>query len=345
MQRPTAKLISHTAFPVETIYLEWTQSRTDKPLMSASDLSQEMKTNDSLRAEVEDVFQRVISMSMPLMETVELVWQLENIPVALREQIVRHRVGHKFGGQLGADILPDLTDSTFWAQTMRVRDMSNFATNEMFYKPQSVVDNSDLSTQWDIVMGYIQDMYVLMTDKGIPPEDARMLLPMAVTHRMTWKQSLASAIHVLKKRSCWIAELGFWEGLVLDMVQQLSAIHPLFGTLIAPPCIDTKTDKFVGCKFEEEVWGAIRGDYPQPPCPLYGGCQTKDAKQYVEVTLRGKSITPAWTIFGYTGTWDPQSEQAKASIPRAIEQSRIRTKMWGHDPVNWQPLETTDGRN
>lgn len=342
MNRPTAKLVSHTEFPVETIYLEWTQSRTDGPLLSARDLSQKAAGDPKLREEIEDVFHRVISMSMPLMETVELVWQLENIPVALREQIVRHRVGHKFGGQLGADILPDLTDSTFWAQTMRVRDMSHFATNEMYYSPDSVVNGVGIQHWWDMCMKRYEKDYQYAIELGMPPEDARMLLPMAVTHRMTWKQSLASLIHVLKKRSCWIAELGFWEGLVLDMAQQLATIHPIFKTLIAPPCIDTKTDKFVGCKFEEEVWGAIRGDYPQPPCPLYGGCQSREARKYIEITLKGKSLVPRWEL-DKQNKWvledsflDKTSDSTvQKTYARMNAQVATRTTMWGHDPFTW----------
>lgn len=156
-------LLSWTANPIETIYAEWTQSRTTDPCPIPEELADEINLErmdiwtslpESVRPDpnhtppgpvekkVLEVFEKVVAMKMPLGETLDFVFLIENAPIALREQMVRHRIGHKFGERLGADIIPDLAgNSSFWSQTTRIIDMGKFATEGDYYTPVWLEEN------------------------------------------------------------------------------------------------------------------------------------------------------------------------------------------------------------
>src|SRR4051812_12744835 len=95
-KKTTVRLLSWTANPIGTIYAEWVQSRTQDPVPEPADVEGRMSTKQGLEhwQRVMDVFKQVIDMRMPLGETIDFVFLLENVPVALREQLVRHRIGH-----------------------------------------------------------------------------------------------------------------------------------------------------------------------------------------------------------------------------------------------------------
>jgi hypothetical protein len=172
---------------------------------------------------------------------------------------------------------------------------------------------------------------------------------MAVTHRMIWKGNLASFVHVLKKRSCWISEMGFWTNVVQTMVEDLArVIHPKMRTLVAPPCIDTRTDKFKGCVFDKEMAGAITGEYPQLPCPLYFN-KHPDRVAAVALTVKGEE-PPKWRV--HLHPHDPYSvmrmqrtgettEQLEQDVARIRHHAEERSRLWGHD-MKWEKRDAAD---
>lgn len=150
----SVRLLSHTNNPIETIFVQWAQSRTEDPVRDPSEIAALLRiiqarkksgivSDVDLRYEkdVYETFEKVVSMKIPLAETIDFVFLIEHCPIALREQIVRHRIGHRYGGQLGADIVPDLAESTFWSQTTRVLNLGTFATDGEYLLPESVRDS------------------------------------------------------------------------------------------------------------------------------------------------------------------------------------------------------------
>jgi hypothetical protein len=357
-KRTTVTLMTKTEYPIETVYAQWFQSRktTDVPVPMPKEIRERIEqerlgrytgSHPELAAvaegegiegigpfeqEVMDVFQQVIAMKMPLGETLDFVFLIENLPVALREQLVRHRIGHKFGDQTGADILVSevANNSTFWSQTTRIVDMKNFATNGEYFSPVWLEDHGDtlmpdrrigcINDTLEACLGYveahgdisddtnaikmelkaaiasgkelqdgstctiadfyrkqmlwIQAAYRRLTAAGMPLEDARNILPVAMMHRFSWKTNLSSLMHVMSRRGCWLAQLGMWEPVIHDIVNELSTkVHPSFRRLIDPPCFNA-AGKFEECAFgrenEEIVWrgnGEVKGEYP--PCSLW----------------------------------------------------------------------------
>lgn len=312
----TVTLISWTQNPLETIYCEWQASRTNGPVPSPSGVRGEIAAErfgvteglatsgeyeDSdispgpFEREVRKVAEDCINMRVPIAETIDFVFLIDNAPIALREQMVRHRVGHKFGSRLGADLIPDISDSSWWAQTMRAMDMSSFATNGDYFEPEWVrqraddpmpgfhtrpsgdadakcnksVGNITLREFYRDQFLWIQAAYRRLVKAGMPQEDARNILPLGTNQRITWKMNLSALIHVLSKRGCWIAQLGMWEPVIRGLVEEVATkIDPMFRNLINPPCIGSD-DKFAGCKFHKENKEYIAGRDPHFPCPLW----------------------------------------------------------------------------
>jgi thymidylate synthase ThyX len=299
-KKTTVKLISWTQHPLETIYCEWLQSRTTDPVPTAGELAAQVEnermegaeqrlvagissenrwTQHPLEMKILDTFEKVVAMKMPLGETLDFIFLLENCPIALREQLVRHRIGHSFGDKIGADIIPDLAGkSSFWSQTTRIISMENFASNGDYHTPVWLdehgdegesVDAPNLSAYYEQCMRDIQMMYRNLVRAGMPLEDARNVLPVAMQHRMTWKANLSSLFHVLSRRSCWLAQLGFWEPVIEGIIEELATkVHPIFRRLADPPCIDPKTGNYGACVFGKENEEVIsNGNYP--PCTLW----------------------------------------------------------------------------
>jgi thymidylate synthase ThyX len=298
-KKSTVTLLSWTQNPLETVYAEWQQSRTTGPIDLPATLAQMVKAEQCLGAEnngtaaveagpiqkqIEEVAEKVISMKMPLGETIELVFLLEHIPIALREQHVRHRIGHGFGDKIGADIIPDLAGgSSFWSQSIRILDMGKFADEGEFFMPESVMNSEKevdilLSDGTVLVialkdfyfecMKQVQQMYGSLVGAGIPLEDARNVLPMAMQHRYTWKTNLSALMHMMSKRGCWFSQLGMWEPVINGIVNELSEkIHPMFRKIIDPPCFGADGN-YHKCTFVQENEDKSKGG-EFPPCSLW----------------------------------------------------------------------------
>lgn len=272
------KLVSMTEYPIATIYAEWHQSRYKDHVYTAEEYNRMALADPVLRADMDKVFTDVLQMRNPIIETVQFVFLLENCSVSLREQIVRHRIGHKFGEQLGMDMIPGGIDSTFWAQGMRHIDCTQFATLEEYYVPEPILNSKE--TIWDFgveisllefyrrQMMWIQKAFKKLIEHGIPAEDARNLLPVGLTQRMTWSTNLMSLTHVLGKRSCWLAQLGMWKPVIHGMINELSErVHESFRRLLDPPCF--KGGNWQGCPYDLENINRCNGTDPNVPCSLW----------------------------------------------------------------------------
>lgn len=276
MTRVTVTLLDWPRYPVETIYSLWKSSRDNEELMVPEKVREISGVDPKFKVEVEETFQKIVASRIPIAENLNFTFMLEGVSISLREQMVRHRVGVKVGERLGCDIIPDLASSTWWAQTMRILDLRNFAAEKNYRLPESLFgktikdrgEDMDAEEFYKKQMGWIALAYRKLLEAGIPIEDARELLPLGVTHRVSWTLNLASIQHIVGKRGCWIAQSGIWEPVILGMVNELAIkVHPLFRRLIDPPCFEG--GKWSGCKYKIEVERRISGEDEIPPCPLY----------------------------------------------------------------------------
>jgi len=267
---PSVKLISWTARPMETIFLLWEASRKKDKLPTMQELMGAQQKDPELKARIRDTFLKVLSSHIPISENINFVFLLENVSVAFREQMVRHRVGCQVGARVGFDMIPELHDSTWWSQTMRVINMGDFANDDAYHTPQSIEENEKATEIYHDAMYNIEAAYNRLCDVGIPPEDARMVIPMAAQHRISWGLNLATLAHIITSRSCWIAQLGLWEPVILGMLDEVcTKVDPIFSVLATPPCMNG--DVFKGCLHEIDSEARCSGKDPGIPCALYLG--------------------------------------------------------------------------
>ncbi len=336
MKTASAKLLSVIEYPLETIYLLWAASRSRNVLPSAKELHEDMQTDPELRKEVNDTFVEVIKSDIPVAENLDFIFVLDNVSISLREQIVRHRIGHRFGEQFAVDIIPGEGSSSYWSQSMRIMDMGSFAATGDYYTPESIANSlklvprhpdDDLAEQlrsgakvpdlYRSAMGAIASLYAKLVDAGIPPEDARNIIPLAASHRISWKLNYMSIKHILGRRGCWIAQLGMWKPIILDMVNELATkVHPIFRKLVSPPCLDGRGN-FCQCPFVADNLQRLQGLDPEPPCAAFLYHHPEPA----QVPKDKRLYHPA-----NDGTWDATSPVLRERYQQLREEF---SKFWG----------------
>lgn len=276
---PKVTLVSSTEFPLETVYALWEQSKTEEPLRSPFEIRTKVP-----KQEVEKLFRAVIKQRIPIGEHVHFNFVLENVSISWREQAVRHRIGTKPGPErIGADIvmeigeliqmgaIPNLHESSWWSQSMRIQNMGKFATKRRYRMPETILkhpEHETLEAVFHHTMENIENAYNYLVKVGIPMEDARELIPLGAQHRLSWDLNIGSLQHIVGKRGCWILQLGIWGPVIMGMISELTnKIHPIFSELVSPPCLND--DNFTGCVYHEEVRRRYTGDDALPPCPLH----------------------------------------------------------------------------
>lgn len=254
------KLIAKTSNPVETIWLIWMASK-----------EKNFDPNDHCdQGEKNELVGKLINMDVPVIENVSFTFLIKGVSVSWREQAVRHRVGTKVGDRVGIDIIPQEHESTYWSTSMRIMDMSGFYDDEGFRTPDSIMGNESAREIYNIAMKTVQDTYrVLVTNYGIPFEDARELIPLGATHTITWTLNLKALKHIISKRACFILQSSLWHPVINGMVDALKydGEFLIAENLVEPPCVTG--GKFKECAYEEENRRRLAGSDSLPVCPMY----------------------------------------------------------------------------
>lgn len=255
-------LISWTQDPINTVLKVWDASKGET---STADI--EAKYSGEPSPESHALFQRVIDQQIPVSQNVVFNFILDDVPVAWREQAVRHRVGVKYGDNYAVDIIPE-ADFSFWSQSMRIQSMGHFSEDSAYFTPESVAGDGAAESIYRSTMQEIEDGYNALVQLGIPMEDARNVIPLGATHRISMTINLQSLQHIIGERGCWILQASLWHPIIEGIVEELATkVDPVFRRLVAPPCVSAGAYK--GCTFTEENRRRVRGDDKLPTCPLY----------------------------------------------------------------------------
>jgi thymidylate synthase ThyX len=382
------KLIDGPRYPLATLFYVWEQSRTNDPLPDTAMIDLILRDERtecpadcnegkallmlgakyapySMGKEVECVqvqptrnrlqstINQILDEDIPCTENLNFVFAFENMPISLREQMVRHRIGVQVGNRIGIDIVPDLAESTWWSQTMRMLPMDAFFTEGRFVLPDSLkgktveamniadpgeepvylIGNIEFVTK-DIpaveiyltLLNHIELVYNKLIEAGVPMEDARQIIPIGATHGITWTLNLKAMAHILGKRACWVAQANLWEGVIAGMVDAMCEhVHPIFRKLILPPCF--KKGKYNACPYFQISRERVQGRDHMPPCPLYVYHQTPDA---VEAFEQSEAET------GQKATWQPPNlDEGPMTGPESANERVVDIRNWACD----QPVE------
>lgn len=138
---------------------------------------------------IRDEIEMILHEGIPVVENLQFVFHLQNIPISLREQLVRHRIGVTLDPRVGADIVPeplsplagmmqdapqgslmhmqivpDLAESTWWSQTSRVIPFTDMYSSGRYFVPEGLkgkrVSDSRLMqtmTPWEDEPGLWED--------------------------------------------------------------------------------------------------------------------------------------------------------------------------------------------
>ncbi len=326
---PKVTLLSHTKDPLETVYAVWQASKGESPLMSTEDVK-----HDVPRGEVEELFRAVIAQRIPIGEHVDFVFVIENVSVSWREQAVRHRIGtgmspERVGVDIVMDRIPDLADSSWWSQSMRIQDMSLFAERGAFRLPATVVAaGAEAVRDYRRTMVQIARTYSRLIDMGVPMEDARELIPLGAHHRISWRLNIGSLQHIVGKRGCWILQLGIWGPVIAGMIEELAAkVHPIFRELVTPPCL--KGDSFTGCVYMEENRRRYTQDDRHAPCPLHvSHHHLPDKRSVAEHGHKSFDSSPV----------APRPSDNIPMYKEMLERAEDYRAFWGRDPYTGKRL-------
>lgn len=318
--RCAVQLLSATDRPLETLYVLWHASREQGWRYTPAQVAEARETDMRVDQEVKKLALQLLDAGVPVIENISFTFLLRNVPISLREQMVRHRVGVKVGDRLGTDLIPDLGSSTWWSQSMRVLDMGTFCDIGAYYTPPSIMaGNVSVQDRYLAAMEFSQACYNALTDAGVPAEDARNVLPLGCSHDISWTLNLASIRHILSKRSCWILQLGVWEPIITGMIAELVKLDPLFGRLADPPCIDRQTNDFQGCVVRLDNEKRLQGEDPLPPCALYLKEHAPEAAMATNVRKEQPTREGTWS-------YDPDAGFNPPTIKAANAYRAMRTK-------------------
>jgi thymidylate synthase ThyX len=352
-------LVDGPQFPLETLFYVWEQSRSNRSLPSVDKIHKALlagqitgpasewyvgeygvgisvaqvlsmlgfpataEGHGAFVRKFEDTINTIMAESIPVTENLHFVFHLENIPISLREQLVRHRIGNHVGPNVSFDIIPELAESTFWSQTSRVVPFGTFFNEGRYIVPASLsgkrVDDEylhlgccgeevfdydgvtvDAKQYYLDTLHLLQHRYQKLVEAGVHIEDARQIVPVGATHGITWGLNLKAMLHIFGKRASWIAQIGLWEEVIHQMTREMGEkVHPVFYDLGKPSCI--KNGKYVGCPVNGTNVERVVGTDGMPPCPLWVRYQTAEAVAAFRATEAGK-----WKDKGRTeAAWQP----------------------------------------
>jgi thymidylate synthase (FAD) len=165
--------------------------------------------------DAEKLLTRIVGMGHhSVIEHAVFTFSVEGVSRALTHQLVRHRV------------------ASYSQQSQRYVSMDSAA----YVTPHTVEDNPDAEQLFDSVMDTIWDAYKKLEDMGIPPEDARYLLPNGCSTNITITMNARELLHFFSLRSCNRAQ---WE--IREMSDQMLRIckekSPVIFKEAGPPCV------------------------------------------------------------------------------------------------------------
>jgi|APSaa5957512535_1039671.scaffolds.fasta_scaffold37655_2 hypothetical protein len=183
----------------------------------------------------------------PLAHYIHFTWVIENHSRCYLDQFVRELT----------------TGIQIWTGTTRGVDFSTFGEDGLYRNVQAVDDNPAWVPTRERHMLAIQEMYQESIDLGMRPEEARDILPLAVSIPMSATASLRQLRWIISKRSSYVAQAGLWGPVIAQMIEQL------------------------------EAWDAgIARDFAQPPCLLRGMCPYFSDIEHRTTLNEGETMGP-----------------------------------------------------
>ena len=148
-----------------------------------------------------------------VLEFADFSFKITGVSRALTHQLVRHRV------------------ASYAQRSQRYCKEDGFKT----VTPASVKRNPEALEKYEATIEQLKVVYSELLSMGIPPEDARMLLPNACCTEICVKMNLRELSHFCNERMCTCAQ---WEirQLAKKMAEAAISVEPMLADYIVPKC-------------------------------------------------------------------------------------------------------------
>lgn len=211
------------------------------------------KTNNSLNnIETCDIdinnIENIINMELPIAEYINLVWCIEGMPRAFWDQLDRCR------------------RASFWEQSLRILDITKFASNEHYFISPKLYNDPKLKDIYVKGMNTIESIFNELLDNGAATEDARGVIPLHINTRGTFSINLRELRRMIAGRSCPIAQGDYWTPVILGMIKELRRVlsDNVITNMIKLPCSGKSS-----CPIESNVRMRLTEEDKNLLCPIY----------------------------------------------------------------------------
>jgi thymidylate synthase (FAD) len=191
--RPTATVLNATPDPLGTVAAVCGvySGRVVRDLSEISDDERRQAFTDMLATELQG----------PL-EVAQFTFLIEGVSRSWTHQAVRER-------------------GAFFAQeSMRFAVVEGEDWTDRSALPPSIQEGSLAYAAWDRAVTEAEDCYTEMINLGVPAEDARSVMPHAMTTRLFWTTDLRGLLHVAGLRLCTQAQFE-WRAVMAEVVKAL----------------------------------------------------------------------------------------------------------------------------
>lgn len=152
-----------------------------------------------------------------VIEHASFTFSVEGVSRSLTHQLVRHRV------------------ASFSQQSQRYVSLKE----PTFVTPHTVEDDPKAAEVYDKTMAAIWKAYNDLVESGIPPEDARYLLPNGCTTNITITMNARELLHFFRLRCCNRAQWEIRE-MADEMLRLCKEVSPTIFAKAGPPCVTDK---------------------------------------------------------------------------------------------------------
>jgi len=200
-------LINYTKEPLSVIY---TAARTCTSSAHPDEIQAKKASLDKKRSLIEKV---VDSGHHSVLEHTSFTFAISGISRACSHQLVRHRI------------------ASYSQQSQRY-----VKSSDDMVIPPSIRENELLCSEFKSLTEEIQNLYVRFTKEGIPKEDARYILPNAVTTNIVMSMNLRELMHTSALRLCTKAQWEIRE-LFTKIKERVGQVDSFLANFLNPKCI------------------------------------------------------------------------------------------------------------
>ena len=208
---PEVTLVNHTQDPLFQLWLAFKTCYSSRP---PQELVQMRPTDTTM---INYVRTRLKTEHTSPLEQVGFTFAISGVSRVFTHQFVRHRVGVSVAQQSGRYTDPIDSGVFEYVEPFSAKDTARFEGSMQFL---------------------VNEYYRMVTDAGVPREDARFILPSAQATSMVVTINLAALLHMADIRLCLATQWEFRKVVSLMRKEIRKWVGTEIGDLLGPKCME-----------------------------------------------------------------------------------------------------------